>query len=136
MRWVTTRRKKRFRETVDEAERLLNGRLLESRDICESRTFVWGVVATLGHASLTDLRRFEAAVGRRCPDPWRGVVAFLATETLSAAADEDALIRLQRKVLIPLELSLLGGEVPSPSSPLGIVSLVRRALNTPLLPDT
>jgi hypothetical protein len=32
-------------------------------------------------------------------------------------------------------LSLLGGETPSPTNPLWIVDIVRRALNTPLLPD-
>jgi hypothetical protein len=132
---IPSRLNKRFRQTIDEAERLLTGRLLDSPDFSSNPVSAWSIVGTLGHASLADLKRLEAAVGRRDPNPWRRVVAFLASETLGSAADEDALIRLQRNVLVPLELRLLGGEVPSPTTALGIVTLVRRALNSPLRPD-
>ena len=133
MHWFVNRRKKAFRETIDEAERLLAGRLLDSPG---HPVAAWTIVGTLGHASSADLRGLEATIGRPHCDLWWGVVAFLAGETLSATRDDETLVRIQRKVLIPLELSLLGGEVPSPTSPLGVVAMVRRALGSPLLPDT
>jgi hypothetical protein len=134
MRWSPIRR--RLRQTIDEAERLLSGRLLDSRDVWRSELPAWRIVATLGHASRAELRRLEASLGRRDPDSWRGAVAFLAGETLSVAPDEEGLIRVQRRVLIPLELSLLGGEGPPPTNPLAIIDIVRRALNTPRFPDS
>ena len=136
MHWLVNRRKKAFRETIDEAERLLAGRSLDSPGSCCNPVAAWSIVGTLGHASRADFRGLAPTIGRPHRDLWWGVVAFLAGETLSATRDDETLVRIQRKVLIPLELSLLGGEVPSPTSPLGVVAMVRRALGSPLLPDT
>ena len=54
--------------------------------------------------------------------------------TFMIANDGSSLLNLQRTALIPLELSLLGGEIPSPTTPIGIIHLVRRTLHTPRLP--
>jgi hypothetical protein len=122
-------------DAVDEAERLLSGRLLNPPDLCRRHLPAWTLVAALGHASRDEL--FGMTAWKRGSDTgrWASTLAFLAGETLEVAEDERALLRIQRTTLIPLELSLLSGRVTSPTTPGDVVSLVTAALNARLRPS-
>lgn len=130
------RRNRRIRkaasDTVEEAERLLAGRLLNPPDLGRRDLPAWTLVGALGHSSWEELHRMAA--WRRGPGTgrWRSTVAFLAGETLDVAEDENALLRIQRTTLIPLELALLSGRVSSPTTPGEVANLVTWALNTRL----
>ena len=132
------RRNRRFRktaaETIEEAERLLAGNLLDSPDLNRRNLPAWTLVAVLGHASWEELCRIAAWRPRPGTGRWRSTVAFLAGETLDIAEDENALLRIQRTTLIPLELDLLAGRIKSPTTPGEVVNLVTWALNTRLRP--
>jgi hypothetical protein len=140
MRWVRTRRRKRLQamldQVVDEAERLLAGQLLDPKMLCRRRVPAWTLIAALGHARREDLCSLAARDFHPDPAHWGAALALLASATVELAEDDTALLRLQRAALIPLELSLLGREVPSPTTPIGIIHLVRRTIHTPLLPGT
>jgi len=136
MRWLRARGKRGFREAVEEAERILAGRLLDCPDRVSRGVEALDLVGALGHASFDELRRFTTWGDKPDQARWQGALAYLAQETLSVAVDEASLLRIQRGTLIPLELSLLGREIPLPATPTGMVSVVRRALGTPQLPES
>jgi hypothetical protein len=138
MDYLKQRRNRRFRKTVrevvNEAELLLTGRITDVPELWRQSDPAWSLVNTLAHASRDDMRRVAAWSCDLHLSRWRATLAFLAGEALSLATDEDTLRRLQRQALIPLELRLLSGEVFSSRTPRRVTEIVRRALNTPLLP--
>jgi hypothetical protein len=82
-----------------------------------------GLANQAAHANIDSLR--QAATRQADTASWRGdhIQAVLARAVLAASASDD-LHRLQREVLIPLELHLMG----SVMSPRRAVELVTAAL--------
>lgn len=132
------RRNRRVRkaaaDAVEEAARLLAGRLLEASDFSRRDLPAWTLVSALGHSSWEELCRMAALKRGPGTGRWRSTFAFLAGETVHTAGSERALLRIQRTTLIPLELDLLSGRAPSPTTPVELVNLVMWAFNTRLRP--
>ncbi len=135
MRWGNGRKRVTGRDVVREAERVLDGRTIESYISRRARVPAWSLIALLGHASRLDLMRLASPVS--CPDPagWSATVARLAADMLVLTWDEHSLNRLQRRSLIPLELNLLGGTVLPPCTPAGLYAMVTGAVERPLSPE-
>lgn len=136
MRWGKVRRQSAgAREVVREAERLLEGRTLESYIARRERVPAWSLVALLGHAARVDLMRLASPGASPDPAGWSGTVARLATDLLHMSWDEPSLVRLQRRSLVPLELSMLGGLVAPPYTPGELYEMVTGSLDRPLSPE-
>ena len=114
---------------LQEAEALLQGHFLGYATRRGRPIPAWAWVNQVAHASPGELKAVAAAAGRhgRQGQPlsdWREVQAAAARELLWAAgAEPDAVARLQRHALVPLELALLRsaarGEVPVTPQVLG-----------------
>jgi len=89
----------------------------------------WTWLNTLAHAETAHLSALADDLAAAQRSGWDGAMMFLANEVVSMAADSEELIALQRRVLIPLELDVLGGAVPAPASPAALVALVRARLD-------
>lgn len=137
MRWGknTRRGSDGERAVVREAELVLRGRSLETFIARHERVPAWSLVALLGHASRRDLLRLASPLAGPDPSGWSGTVARLARDLLAMTEDEATLMRLQRRSLVPLELSLLGGHVNPPTSPLDLFAMVNSSLESPLYPE-
>jgi hypothetical protein len=123
------------RDVVREAERMLEGRTLETYIARRKRVPAWSLVALLGHGTRRDLLRLASPLAAPDPSGWSGAVAHLARELLAMTGDEPGLLRLQRRALIPLELLLLGGRVSAPATPADLLRMVSGSLETPLFPE-
>lgn len=136
MRWGKSRRDKAVtREVVREAERVLDGRTLESYIARRQRVPAWSLVALLGHGSRVELARLASPVANPDPYGWSGTVARLAADLLGMTWDEPSLVRVQRRSLVPLELSMLGGLVSPPCTPSDLYEMVSGSLERPLSPE-
>ncbi len=136
MGWGKARRDRAAaREVVREAERLLEGRTLESFISRRERVPAWSLVALLGHGSRVDLMRLASPAASPDPAGWSGTVARLAGELLTMTWDECSLVRLQRRSLVPLELGMLSGFVLPPSTPGELYEMVAGSLERPLSPE-
>ncbi|MDY7106269.1 MAG: hypothetical protein S0880_34230 [Actinomycetota bacterium] len=89
----------------------------------------WAWVNLLAHGSAADLRRPPMMAASLAERPWCRARAHLAGQ-LARTVDADVapLARLQREVLVPLELALLDDPSIAPS-PTAVVHLVLRALD-------
>jgi hypothetical protein len=123
------------RDVIREAERVLNGRTLESYIARRDRVPAWSLIALLGHASRVELTRLSTPSGARDPNGWSATVARLAADLVALTWDDPSLTRLQRRSLIPLELNLLGGLMWPPSSPDELHEMVMGAVERPLSPE-
>ena len=71
----------------------------------------WAWLNRVAHGQLDDIRAMATHL-RRLPatreevGAWQQVAAFLAKEVVAAAGDEEQLLDLQRRVLVPVELHL------------------------------
>ncbi len=136
MRWGKKKRgADENREVVREAERMLEGRTLESFIARRERVPAWSLIALLGHGSRRDLLRLASPLASPDPSGWSGTVARLARDLLAMTEDEASLLRLQRRSLIPLELRLLGGLTNPPATPTDLFLLVNSSLESPLSPE-
>lgn len=136
MGWGNARRDRAVaRELIREAERLLEGRTLESFISRRERVPAWSLVALLGHGTRVDLTRLASPAASPDPAGWSGTVARLAAELLIMSWDEASLVRLQRRALVPLELGMLGGMVPPPATPGELYEIVAGSLDRPLSPE-
>lgn len=135
MRWGKGRKELAGRDVVREAERMLDGRTLESYIARRERVPAWSLIALLGHASRIDLMRLSSPAAAPDPNGWSATVARLASDLLALTWDEHSLIRLQRRSLIPLELNLLGGFVAPPCTPGELRDMVTGAVERPLSPE-
>ncbi len=136
MRWGKSRRETAgAREVVREAERLLQGRTLESFISRRERVPAWSLVALLGHGSRSDLTRLASPTANPDPFGWSGTVARLAADLLGMTWDEPSLVRLQRRSLVPLELNMLGGMLSPPCTPGELYEMVQGSLDRPLSPE-
>lgn len=136
MRWGKARRDAASsREVVREAERLLEGRTLETFIARRERVPAWSLIALLGHGSRIDLKRLASPSAAPDPAGWSGTVARLAADLLGLTWDDPSLVRLQRRSLVPLELNMLGGLVSPPCTPGELYDMVTGSLDRPLSPE-
>jgi hypothetical protein len=136
MGWGKSRQQAaRARGVVREAQRVLEGRTLDSYISRRERVPAWSLIALLGHASRFDLARLAAPAAGPDPVGWSATVARLAGDLIGMTWDDRSLVRLQRRSLVPLELNLLGGLVPPPSTPAELYELVTGSLERPLSPE-
>lgn len=140
MGWRGNNSGKPGREVVREAERLLAGRTVESYITRRARVPAWTLIGLLGHGSRLDLTRLANSGARRGPggiEPgtWSAAVVRLARDLLFLSLDDQMLVDLQRRFLVPLELAMLDGEVGPPSSPTELYEMVVDALEMPLSPE-
>lgn len=119
------------RDLIREAERVLDGRTLESFIARRERVPAWSLIALLAHATRPELIRLSHPAVAPDPVGWSGTVARLAAELVSTAWDEESLIRIQRRSLIPLELDMLGGLMVPPSCPTDLYDMVSGAVALP-----
>ena len=122
-------------EVVAEAERLLTGRMLDLESRKHERS--WTLIGSLAHSDWEQMQILACDAGRTHCDPggWRAALAFLADVLLSTARTQQMLLQVQRQVLIPLELRLLGGETLPLRAPADFVALVTSALGGHLSED-
>lgn len=113
---------------VREAERVLQGRTLETYIARRERVPAWSLIALLAHASRVDLLRLATPSARPDPAGWSGTVARLAGELLGMSWDDPSLVRLQRRSLVSLELDMLGRLLSPPSSPGELYDMVSGSL--------
>ncbi len=132
-----TRRRAFERETtklIEDCQRLLAGRVLESLAPDQVSVPQWAWVNALAHGSETDLRLLASQPA--VSPPWRPdllrwgrAVSFLADELLSHAETLDLPIgELQHRLMVPIELQAL-------SAPVSSSDLVRRVLGALVLVD-
>jgi hypothetical protein len=95
---------------------------------------VWARLNRLAHSDLdvlTSLNRTGLFSNR-----WDAVVAYLAAELLGAGYRQpEEVAWLQRTILVPLELALLGAQLPQPVTPGQLATLVLNALRHAQCPD-
>jgi hypothetical protein len=122
------------RAVVTDAEMLLNGEMIDlNARVPPRRARPWVVVNALAHSdrsTLEQLREPRGVTDSR-PGGYNATVAFLAAEVLSFAAGDAELLRVQRDVLVPLELRLLGRQIPAPTTIGELAILVVEALEEP-----
>lgn len=136
MRWGKARRESAAaRNVVREAERLLGGRTLEGFIARRERVPAWSLIGLLGHGSRVDLMRLASPAASPDPAGWSGTVARLASDLVGLTWDDPSLVRLQRRSLVPLELSMLGGMVSPPCTPAELYEMVTGSLERPLSPE-
>jgi hypothetical protein len=123
-------------EVIAEAHRLLSGRTFDAQRGCRRRG--WALIGALAHSDRAELKKLAGAGISSHPASaiWDSVLAYLAGEVLDAAPSDPALVQVQRQVLIPLELQLLGADVRGPSSPRELATAVLASLDAhPIHPD-
>lgn len=136
MRWGKDRRQADHgRQVVREAERVLEGRTLETFIARRERVPAWSLVALLGHGTRRDLLRLASPLAAPDPGGWSGTVARLARDLLMKTVDDLSLLRLQRRSLIPLELELLSRQMQPPATPAELFLVVNESLERPLSPE-
>lgn len=113
------------RSLVDEAQAALSGQLIW-RDSPEDPE--WIGLNTLAHASWPTLVRLADGLLRSGRREWDAALVFLASELMGAAGSPASLVSVQRVRIIPLELEVLDGARPAPSTPGELVDLVRPGL--------
>jgi hypothetical protein len=129
-RWPGQHRAKRGGSSavVVEAQRLLAGETVQGRGRATDPVRPWMLVNVLAHADRAVLSTLQGAGTRGAPGSWIGTLGYLSSElTPTGLADGDVGDR-QRRLLVPLELKILGGEVPVPTSPAQLARLVLDAL--------
>lgn len=132
MRWGKSRNQSVIaRDLIREAERVLDGRTLETYISRRERVPAWSLIALLAHASRTELMRLATPAATPDPAAWSGTVARLAADLIAMTWDESSLIRLQRRSLVPLELDMLGGDAGPPCSPVELYDIVSGAVERP-----
>jgi hypothetical protein len=105
------------RGSADDCEAFLAGRLAEYRMDHHHYVSVSDWTNLLAHGSEADLKSEIAEANERRPRngkargdaEWREARGYLAATLLHRATDEGALQRIQRLVLVPLELELAAG---------------------------
>ncbi len=91
----------------------------------------WARVNALAHLTVRELARTKAAHRLASGGhAWNAMLAHLAGELLRAGHRSlEEVDFLQRAALVPLELALLGGELPEPVTPGQLGVLVMSALH-------
>jgi hypothetical protein len=114
-------------QLVGETEAFLAGALAEAIEARAGAVPDWVWINGLAHGTPADITAFAAKRGRRRDPGWRRARALLAQDLLDAAKAHGPLDRLQRDVLVPLELRLAASPVLI-ASPAHLVTRVLAAL--------
>jgi hypothetical protein len=129
MMWRRGRDKDKIQieEVIAEAENLLSGRTLEMYGLRGPR--VWSLLASLAHSDRDQLRVLSGTQTFSHPGSFDATLAYLAGELLAMARTGPELVQVQRRVLIPVELQVLADDIPAPTTPAQLVTLVMGALD-------
>lgn len=121
-------RRSASRELVRESIKFLKGRAPE---VYQSRGQVpaWAFISCLAHSDADRLLEFARPGQHGDSASWNATIAYLATEIIAVGRESSPLETIQREVLIPVELDLLAGTIPLPTSPVDLVGLVVGALD-------
>lgn len=97
------------REVADTAQSLLDGTLPERAGGRARRLPPWAWISALVHGDRHGLEQLACRQGDRdAAASWAQAVGFLAGEVLDLAGGQDErLVDLQRRILVPVELDLL-----------------------------
>jgi hypothetical protein len=114
---------------IAEAQRLLSGRTFDAQRGHRQRG--WAVVGALAHGDRAELQKLARTGISSHPTSatWDAALAYVAGEVLEAAPSDRALVQVQRQVLIPLELKLLGAGGRGQPNPRELVTLVLASLD-------
>lgn len=99
--------KHRGEAVTAEAERLLSGRTYDEEVARRRFVRAWTVVSALAHCDRDRLLELQSGDPSLRSRRWSAVLAYLATELAIHAPTDADLVRIQREVLVPLELDLL-----------------------------
>lgn len=119
------------RELARECEAFLDGRYVEHLLDRGNHVPPWAWTNLLAHGSEEELRSPATTMSVNWADllePWLQARAYLAGEVLDAAHREGSLNRVQRRVLIPLELKLTSNPAAKYLTPSDWVTAVLTAL--------
>jgi hypothetical protein len=135
--WLRRSRDKwQAREVVVDAERLLTGWVCDMDDLDGCPNPGWSLMSILTQGNHAGILRLSDSRVTRHPRSWAATLGDLAAELLRVASGPSTLLRLQRRVLVPLELQLLNDEIPVPTSPAQATAVVVGALEEhPTYPD-
>ncbi len=114
-------------QVIEEAENLLSGRTLDMHNLRGPRG--WSLLSAVARGDRDQLRVLSDIQIFSHPGSFDATLAYLARELLAMARSGPELLQVQRQVLIPLELQLLGDDVQAPSTPAQLVMLVMGALD-------
>ena len=134
--WTIGRRKDRTwvweRELVAECEAFLSGHYARCLDDDGRPVPDWAWLNLLARSADAEIRSIAASgiCGRAPRDPaWNQAVVFLAQEVLSEATRRGrTLAELQRSILVPLELALIGQPSRTDLGPARVVCAALTAL--------
>lgn len=94
----------------------------------------WAWLNRLAHADLNSLRRVRDSnkeLVNWAESEWTSAQQILVLELLELVDDDqDLLSRIQKAVLVPLELRLIRSDATSNLTPLGLVQFTRSALRS------
>jgi hypothetical protein len=123
------RRRRESRLVVDEAEELLHGQAAEGYRRCGGRVPAWTLVNLLAHSSFDQFSLITTRGARARHGSWEEALGGLARELIRLELSGTEIRSLQRDVLVPLEVDLLGGRRAAPATPDQLTSLVHQALD-------
>jgi hypothetical protein len=114
-------------EVIAEASDLVCGEMSD-RYLLDDRLPPWVIINTLAHSEAVRLR--AVADDQTAHDgSWQAIASYLAVELLHNSTDTHELARIQRDVLVPLELRLLNRTIPSPRTPAELAALVTSGIS-------
>ena len=116
-------------KVLAEADAMLQGSYLKFLIQQQRPIPKWAWLNPLAHAPISKLHHLaEARVGR-APTDWATAVCLLAANLLEVGSSPEGVYRLQRHVLVPLELDWMSGRARTPDSPRALLVTVESALN-------
>ena len=120
-----------------ETEAFLQGRLVEHLAAAGRPVPAWAILNKLAHASPHDLAELVDAIGttgrqpEARPPAWLVAQAWLASRLVRTSTEPDETSRLQRQLLIPLELSLIERSKTETLTPRHAITAASDALDHP-----
>ena len=134
LRWRRSLRRA-GRELSADCEAFLSGRLAERFSAGVTSVPAWTWTNLLAHGREEELRAELSGSAAPAPDlgerRWRRARAYLAGEVLRESRSSGSLARLQREVLVPLELDFARSSEVVAWWPAQWVAAVERALHQP-----
>jgi hypothetical protein len=135
--WSTTSRAWRDSGLADEVEAFLTGRLVDHLSGCRQPVPAWAALNRLAHADRDELRNLVERGGElRVTHPsfvqpqWMATERFIAGQVLARSGTAEALARIQRTMLIPLELQLIEWAKIEPLTEEQVLQAGAQALDT------
>jgi hypothetical protein len=145
MSWFESRRMRRVASTsgaarlITDTEEFFAGTYAEHLRRHHEQVPGWARLNTLAHGELSDVRflrrslaaRKAAAFADWHEETWRKAERTLAGEVLEIVrSDADTLARVQRRILVPLELALMNSEAAGGLSVAQLLDSTRSALRS------